>query len=170
MNKRVATACLLVSLFIGLPTSAFPQSRSTKEREADVRRLLDVIGSKKVMLQVAEQMSEQIRQAMLKQLPPGERSAQIADAFKKKFLARINPDKIFEIAGPIYERNISAADVKELIRFFESPVGQRYVQVLPKMTQETMAASIEWGQSMMKEVMGEMQQEFPELKESERSP
>lgn len=44
---------------------------------------------------------------------------------------------------PVYDRLFSGEDVKELLRFYKSPAGQKMVQALPTLTVEGLAAGKE---------------------------
>src|SRR6202022_3864811 len=59
----------------------------------------------------------------------------------------------------------STEDIKALIQFYESPLGQRVVRSMPQVTQESESAGIQLDQKAAINVLRGMQTEYPELKQ-----
>ncbi len=118
------------------PASSGDDDAAAKQR--DIRRLLDLTGSGKLGVRVAGQMIDQFR--TLHPNVPGE----FWDEFKKE----IKPDELNELVVPIYEKHFNHDDILELIRFYQSPVGQKLTTALPQITQEAMTAGQQWGQNL----------------------
>ncbi len=163
MRSAWAIGCAFLTFFPVFAAAAEPQVDSAKE--ADIRRLLEVTGATKLATMVVSQMAEHIKPLLEKGLPPGERRHQITETFVNKLVARATGDDLMKIVIPIYDRHLSHEDIKGLIQFYESPLGQRYIKVLPTMMQESSTASSQWGQQIAMEVLQELQQEYPELKQ-----
>jgi hypothetical protein len=53
---------------------------------------------------------------------------------------------------------LSEADLKEIIKFYESSVGKKLAQKTPVITQESMQAGQQWGQVIAGKVMKKMQE------------
>lgn len=168
MKRQVSLTCIFLFLVPVAAWTASPQADPAKETE--IRRLLEITGAQKMMLNISNQMTDQIRQNLLKQLPPGERSQKIADAFKQKWMERASSDKLIGLIIPIYDRHLTLADIRGLIEFYQSPLGQRLLQALPQITQESMQAGVQWGQDMSQGILNEMQAEFPELRPGKPAP
>jgi uncharacterized protein len=62
-----------------------------------------------------------------------------------------------DLIVPVYDRNLTHDDIKELIRFYETPTGRKFVSVLPKITQESMAVGEKWGRDLAMRVMTKLQ-------------
>jgi hypothetical protein len=56
----------------------------------------------------------------------------------------------------IYTNNFSAGELRDLIAFYKSPTGQKFLQKTPLVTQQTMAAGQKFGQSAGAEAQKEM--------------
>lgn len=54
-------------------------------------------------------------------------------------------DDLTVMLVPVYEKYMTEADLKELIIFYESPVGQKYAKSIPLITQESMQVGQQWG-------------------------
>jgi hypothetical protein len=46
---------------------------------------------------------------------------------------------------PIYHKYFSLEELKELIKFYKTPIGQKVISVMPLATQDSMVATQEWG-------------------------
>ncbi len=163
--KARATLALLVLGSVAALAQAAPQQKIDPAKEADIRRLLEVTGAKKLTEQSMSIIMEQIKPALQRQLPPTERAQAIMDAFLRKFQAKFNYQAISEEIIPVYDKYLSAEDIKGLIRFYESPLGQRAVQALPQIAQESQMAGYQLGQKIAREVLVELREEYPELKQ-----
>jgi hypothetical protein len=56
----------------------------------------------------------------------------------------------------IYANNFSAAELRDLVAFYKTPTGQKFLQKTPLVTQQTMAAGQKFGQSAGAEAQKEM--------------
>lgn len=61
---------------------------------------------------------------------------------------------VMDAMYPVYDRHFSADDLRQLIAFNATPLGQKLLRVLPQVTQEGMAAGQAWGQTLSKKVYG----------------
>jgi hypothetical protein len=105
------------------------------QKEKDIRALLEVSGTAKLGMQVLEQMITQMRRTH-PDVPP-----QFWEAFKKE----VSADDFIDLIVPVYARHFSDEEVKELIKFYQSPIGQKLVREQPLMMRELMIAGQQWG-------------------------
>ena len=54
---------------------------------------------------------------------------------------------------PVYKKHLSQKDLKEIIKFYESPVGKRMVKSQPLIVKESMQIGNTWGQNVVKRIM-----------------
>lgn len=98
------------------PATASPASSATPRADATrVTRLLEVTGASAVGSQVFESIAGGLNP--LGQMPQG-----LLDAARARLQSR---EWVERIVMPLIARHWSAAEVEELIRFHESPLGQR---------------------------------------------
>lgn len=133
-TSAVLAAAAAVALLASPARAAAPDAA----RPAEIRKLLNLTGAGQLGVQMARQMMAQLRPL----IPSAPQS------FWDEFASKLNPDDLVEKVIPIYARHLSAKDVKELIAFYESPVGRKLVAVQPQILQESMAAGQEWGREM----------------------
>jgi hypothetical protein len=133
-------------------------------KRADVRRLLELVGAGDLGKQVMTQMINQFRTA----------HPQVPQRFWTDFASEINADEILELSVPAYEKHLTHEEIKQLIAFYESPVGKKLIQVQPQIVQDSMIAGQKWGQDLGRKVMqrliDEGLQPRPESPAPEKSP
>jgi uncharacterized protein len=151
------------------PTSAPDRAVSREpqpispEKEKSIRRLLDLAGTKALMAQAMGQMEKTTRPELESSLPPGEYRERLIEAFFVKFRAKFDVQKMVELAVPIYDKYFSLEEVQGLIRFYETPLGQKSISVLPQLTAELMEEGRQWGEDAARQSMMEALAEHPDL-------
>ena len=147
-------------------------AKADPSKAADIHRLLDLVGTKQIVVQMMRNMEAATKQSfgtMLERLlerepPSGERLEEILDVFMQKWKARGAEGGIEKIV-PIYDRHFSHEEIRGLIQFYETPLGRRSIELIPQITQESMAAGQEWATERILEVLREMAKDFPELRQ-----
>jgi hypothetical protein len=142
--KRVTLTILLLAATCGV--AAAQDARDAKPRDVmaqvvgeekrrDILRLLELTKAADLGAQVAQQMMGTMR-ANFAMLPPETRE-KVFKTFEEELTKEFSREKLIEAVLPIYDRHLSAEDVKGLIAFYESPLGQRTVNVLPSIARES---------------------------------
>jgi hypothetical protein len=134
---------LLFSIFI-IGISIFGIYGQTKND--DILKLLRISGSDKLADQMMATMIPQIQQ-----LVPG-----IPDEFWIIFREKLNVDDLLYACIPAYNKYYTHDEIKQLIAFYESPLGKRLVEVTPFLTQETMVVGQKWGEKTGQDIIDEL--------------
>ena len=119
------------------------------EKIKDINHLLELMSAKNLGRQVMAQMIQQFRRM----------NPDMSKEFWDKFLGDQYMNQLVEITVPIYDKYLSHEEVKALITFYSSPIGRRFVHVLPQITQESMVAGQKWGQNVAQAIMKSLQEE-----------
>jgi uncharacterized protein len=143
--------------------AASTQPKIDPAKAADIRRLIELTGATHALDQQTEAMTKSVRPLLVKSLPDGEYRERLADLFLERLRSKIDPQKMIDLIVPIYGRYFSAEDIKGLIQFYQTPVGQKAALVFPQVTAETTAAGQKWGESLGRDSMAEVLAEHPEL-------
>lgn len=109
----------------------------------DVMKLLEINGSGASM--------DVAKTQILKMIPAAKQ-----DAFLIEFNASL--PSFYEKIANVYMEVYTKQDVKDMIAFYESPVGKKMAAKAGEVTEKSQAAGTEWGQSlqpMMMKYMGE---------------
>ena len=134
--------------------SSAGQKAPETQKQKDIRKLLKITGSGELGTQVMGQMITNMKKAM----------PQVPEKFWSDFMKEVHTDELVDLIVPVYDRNLSQADVTELIRFYESPTGKKFVSVLPKITQESMGVGEKWGRDLALKVMAKLQAQQSQTK------
>lgn len=74
-------------------------------------------------------------------------------------------DELIELMVPIYDRHFTAEEIEGLIAFYESPVGRKFIEEQPAVTQEAVMAGEQWGQRVVGEILPRLQELMNETAE-----
>ena len=61
-----------------------------------------------------------------------------------------------DLLVPIYDQRFSPAEVRDLLAFYQSPLGQRLPEVQPDLTRDAMMAGQRWGMRLGAEIGQEL--------------
>lgn len=147
------------------PPSVAPaaQAKIDPAKEADIRRLLEATGTTTLMQQVMDNMQKSLKPVLTNSFPPGEYREKLVDLFFEKFRSKLDTKRLLDLAVIRYDEQFSDDDIKGLISFYETPLGQKAVSALPKLTVELQQDGQALGQQMGRESMIEVLAEHPEL-------
>ena len=185
MKFRLVVGCWLFFFSIFLCAQTSPASASTpgvsqrqdvsptnsavaapgidSAKEADIRLLLDIVGTKALVAQTMEAMEKTIKPVLTNALPPGEYREKVVDLFFAKFHAKADNQALLGMAIPLYGKNLSHQEVKGLIQFYQSPLGQKAVSVMPKLTAELQEEGRKWGENLGRQSVIAVMVEHPDL-------
>ena len=123
--------------------AAHSQTVAVKDRptEVQVQRLSRLFQLDKLLGASNAPLRRQLVTA-LAQEAPNATNADLADA-----RAAIEA----ELAVPLYQENLTAEEVRGLIRFYKSPVGQSVITKLPRLTQQGQQIGALVGEKLAKE-------------------
>lgn len=143
--RRVVLATLAaLALAAPFPLGAQRPASVAPATAATIRRLLELTGAANLALQSMEQMM------------PSQRAAnpQVPAAFWDAFLAHARRDvpQLVDSLIPVYAARFTKAELDELVRFYESPLGRRLSAAQPMVTQESMQVGQRWGARIGTEV------------------
>lgn len=160
--KKILLAVTCAAAFAGAPSMALaqaPAAASTQEAAA-VKELLAAMDVRKMMLASFTEMEKALPQMMRAQMTAVINADPTAsDDKKKEAMAKIEQvlpgaaeainrmfrdpallDDMMAEIGPLYARNYSVAELKELTAFYRTPLGQKMLALSPRLAAESMAA------------------------------
>ena len=140
--RRIALVTLL-ALPLGAPLRA-QQPAVDPATATTVRRLLDLTGAARLAVQTMETLVPAQRQAM----------PQVPAAFWDAFMAHARRDigQLVDSLVPVYAAHFTPAQLQELVRFYESPLGHRLAEVQPLIAQESMQVGQRWGAALGRQI------------------
>lgn len=147
------------------PSASANSSGIDPAKEADIRRLLEVAGTKSLMSGLLNNMEQNMRPMLANSLPAGDYRAKLIDLFLEKFMSRANEEfpKLVEAVIPIYDKYLSDEDIKGLIQYYQTPLGKKTLSVLPMIFAEMQSQGQKLGERIGRESMVQVLSEHPEL-------
>lgn len=135
-------------------------------KQDDIRKLLQVTGAGNLATQTMTEMEKGMKPLITNALPPGDYREKLVDLFFEKFHSKLEPNTLTELIVPIYDKYLTDQDIKALIQLYQTPIGQKLITILPKVTAESQAAGEKWGQQLGRQCMMEVLAEHPELQKA----
>ena len=140
--------------------------RVDPEKEAAIRKLFEIQGTRSSMVQVLAGMSENMKPTLSKMLPPGEYQGKLIPLFFEKFQGKMKTGDLMDLMVPIYDKYLTKEDVNGLAQFYQTPLGKKMLSVLPQLVIETQTAAMNMGQELGRQAMMEVLTEHPDLQKA----
>ncbi|MCL2219227.1 MAG: DUF2059 domain-containing protein [Chitinispirillia bacterium] len=145
MKKLVVV--LVFVLGAGGAFGTFAQSKNQAKRD-DVIKFMKVSGVDKLAEQMMDMMIAQMKgRVVTKTLP---------DAYWDKFRKSVDTNEMIQLCIPVYEKYYTHDEIKQLIKFYQSPVGQKSVKVAPQIMAEAMMIGQQWGAKIGGQIAAEL--------------
>jgi uncharacterized protein len=148
------------------PTAQTVEKKIDPAKEADIRKLLELTGASTSMELTMQNMEKNIKPVLANSLPPGDYRDKLVTLFFEKFHSKMDLQKLLDLAVPIYDKYYSDEDLKGLIQFYQTPLGQKTVKALPSLMGELTEAGQRLGQDAGRVSMLEVLAEHPELEKA----
>ena len=154
MHRWIAAGALLLTLGIGTVTATAADAPQGGASAASVRELLAATHVTAMMQQVTRQMGQQL-DAMVKQRLPCLSPSAVSSALTTPQATQ----QMIDLAVPIYQRNFTEQDVRGLLAFYRTPLGQKLLKVQPVIMRESMLAGEQWGRQRVEQRIGQLKSE-----------
>ena len=135
---------LIFVFIIAIGTGTFGIYGQTKDD--DIIRVLKITGTEKMMDQRLDILIPQFKKIF----------PDIPDVFWARFREKINIDELLLACVPVYNKYFTHDEIKQLLLFYESPLGKRMIEIAPLLSQETMAIGQKWGERLGQEIVNEL--------------
>lgn len=179
MKKVIATVVSSLALLCAAPVFA---QQADPAASAAAKELFESMNYRAVMLNMMQQMSKNMEPMMRSMLESAINSESSLSAKERKLalskidkqMPRINQimaefmndpslvDEMMAQAVPIYARNFTADEIRQIAAFYRTPVGAKMLAAMPKLASESMQASqklmIERMQVVMHKLVGVLQE------------
>ncbi len=135
---------LAVALLCG-PVGYAQTPAPANEKIENIRKLIRLTGGTKIIDQMFNAMAANFSDP---------KQQQVFAEFRKEF----DPNQIFEMLVPAYDKYLSAEDVKQVLAFYESPAGQKMLEAQPKIMADSMPKIMQWSQEISARVAQKMKE------------
>lgn len=142
-------------LFLAILTISFTMSAVAQDKPADLKKLFELMQTEKMIDGMMDNMLPALKQQASGQIQGDDAKEKfekyiefLMEESKKLSKMLVNEEMI-----SIYDRHFSGEEIKDLIKFFESPTGKKMLEKTPEITKDLM-------DSMMSKYMPEFQEKL----------
>src|SRR6266704_828571 len=137
-------------------------------RDADIRSLMELLGVRDALQEATTKSTEQYRDSLLATVPDNDRGQAFINAFMDSYQKKFNPDDMTDGLVAIYDKHFTEDEIKGLLQFYGSPLGQKYAAEMPKVSRELQAVTRAASTKAAKDALAEVKQQNPEVGQSAR--
>jgi hypothetical protein len=151
------------------PTGAAAQSNESTaqkdsidpSKEADIRSLMELLGVRDALQETTAKSTEQYRDALSASVPDKERGQAFVNAFLDAYQKKFNADDITTELVAVYDKHFTEDDIKGLLQFYGSPLGQKYAAEMPKISAEGNAAGRAVSLRVARDIIQDLRKQYP---------
>lgn len=141
---KVARLAVITTMLTLCLASGSLWAQNTAKHD-DIKKLLDIIGARGIGMRVFNQVIAAFQRSNT------EAPEEIWQEISREAETRID-DFITGRLVPIYDQYLSHDDIKGMLAFYQSPLGEKLLSIMPQMSQESMIAGQAWGREFAEAV------------------
>jgi hypothetical protein len=184
MKAALALVVIYVGMFLvaiqgGSPgaVQAAAQSPATEQnqaksidpvKDADIRALLELVGARDQVQDSVRQIAEQYREKLLATVPDNEKGQAFVNTAINEYEKRYDVDKVTEQLVALYDKHYSDEEIKGLLQFYGSPLGQKVAAESPKIFREIQETTRGEASKAIKDALQQARQENPGVGQNAR--
>jgi len=131
-------------------------------KESDIRALLELIGAQDQLKDAVNFSTEQYRQKLLASMPNNAKGQAFVNVFIDSYQKNYDPGKMQSQVITIYDKHYSDDEIKGLLEFYGSPLGQKVAAEMPKIGREIQTASHAVGTKAAHEALQALKADHPD--------
>jgi len=136
MKKVLIFGFLALSLIVSAVGEA--TAGETSEAEKVARELLEVSG----VIKMGGQITEQLIQYQKKNMPD------IPEQFWTEVAGEVRTEGLNQKIVAVYVNHFTVDEMKAIVAFYKTSAGNKYLEKLPEVTKEAMAAGRRWNREL----------------------
>jgi uncharacterized protein len=140
----------LIILFFAFAATFSVQAQS-KTYATTLKKYMEATGGIETFKSVVNTMMTQFK-PMYPSVPD-----EVWAEFSKEF-SGTTLDDLVTLMAPVYEKHLTEADLNEVIKFYNTPVGKKVAGSTPAITQESMAVGQTWGMQVAGKIQAKMKE------------
>jgi len=137
-------------------------------KEADIRSLMELVGARDMVQDGTNNAIEQSREKLIATVPNNDKGQAFVNAFATSYQKKLDVDQITEQLVGIYDKHFTDDEIKGLLQFYGSQLGQKVAAEMPKINRETQAAVRTVSGKAAREALAEVKQQNPQVGQSAR--
>jgi hypothetical protein len=149
-------------------STASPNKTIDPVKEADIRSLIELVGARDQAQDSINNSAEQYREKLLATVPNNDKGQEFVNAWAAAYQKKYDVDQVVEQLVAVYDKHYSEDDIKTLLQFYGSPVGQKVAAEMPKISREIQVAAREAGTKAAREALQTVKWQNPEVGQTAR--
>ena len=141
-------------------------------KEKEIRSLLELVGARDAILDASSAATEQYQQKVIETSANNERAHVIASAyladFQKEFQKKFDADAVTGQLVGIYDKHFTEDEIRDLLEFYGSPLGQKVAAEMPKISREVQQTTRTASSQAEKLALQDLRTEYPDTGENSR--
>ncbi|MBA0084784.1 MAG: DUF2059 domain-containing protein [Acidobacteria bacterium Pan2503] len=137
-------------------------------KEADIRSLMELLGARDLVGEGASNAIEQARERLRSTVPNNDTGQAFVNTFTTSYRKKFDADQVTDELASIYDKHFTEDEIKGLLQFYGSPLGQKVAMEMPKIGRETQAAVRVASGKAAREALAEAKQENPGVGQAAR--
>jgi len=130
-------------------------------KEADIRSLLELVGAHDTVQDSMTRVAEQYREHLLETVPNNQQGQTFVNTVITSYEKKFDVDAVTEQLVSVYDKHYSDDEIKGLLQFYGSPLGQKVATESPRIGRELQDVIRETSGKAAKEALQEAKQENP---------
>lgn len=130
-------------------------------KEADIRSLMELLGVHDLIQDSENKGIETIRENLMASVPESGRGQEFVAAFVASYQKKFSADDITNQLVGIYDKHFTDDEIKGLLQFYGSPLGQKYAAEMPAIGSEAQTVSRSVSTRVAKEVLQDLRKQYP---------
>lgn len=110
------------------------------QKDSDIRSLLELIGARDMIQDAANNSTEQYRQKLISLTPNDDKAQDAVNSYLAAFQKKYDVDAVADQLVVIYDKHYTDNEIKGMLQFFGSPLGQKVASEMPKISKEVQLA------------------------------
>lgn len=151
--RLLAVSALAAVLSMGAPVRSFADADPA--RVAAAKELLAATGAAKQFDVAVPLITQQLENAFVNFKP--DHAAEIKEVFRlipEKFSQR--KEELLNEVAQAYADKLTADEINEIVKFYKTPIGAKFVQLQPDLLQQTMKLGQAWSRKIGQEIEQEV--------------
>ena len=130
-------------------------------KAADIHALLDLVGARDQVQESVNLTAEQYREKLLATVPNSDKGQAFVNAVISDYEKRFDVDQVAEQLVTIYDKHYTEDEIKGLLQFYGSPLGQKVAAESPRISREIQDASRITANKAVREALQQAKEDNP---------
>jgi len=137
-------------------------------KEADIRSLLELVGARDTVQDSMMRAAEQYREKLLETVPSSQQGQAFVNTVITGYEKKFDVDAVTEQLVAVYDKHYTDEEIKGLLQFYGSPLGQKVASESPKIGRELQESIRQTAGKAAKDALQQAKQDNPGVGQNAR--